>query len=25
VRRVFRRLLTLRGWSHDEANPTLFP
>ena len=25
VHRVFRRLLTLRGWSHDEANPSLFP
>ena len=24
-RRVSRRLLILRGWSHDEANPTLFP
>jgi hypothetical protein len=23
-RRVFRRLLILRGWSHDKANPTLF-
>ena len=23
-RRVSRRLLLLRGWSHDEANPTLF-
>ena len=23
--RVFRRLQLLRGWSHDEANPTLFP
>jgi hypothetical protein len=22
--RVFRRLLILRGWSHDKANPTLF-
>src|ERR1700712_1377484 len=24
-RRVLRRLQLLRGWSHDEANPTLFP
>ena len=23
--RVCRRLPLLRGWSHDEANPTLFP
>ena len=23
--RVSRRLQLLRGWSHDEANPTLFP
>ena len=23
-RRVFRRPQLLRGWSHDEANPTLF-
>jgi hypothetical protein len=23
-RRVFRRLLILRGWSHDKANPALF-
>ena len=24
-RRVSRRLQILRGWSHDEANPTFFP